>query len=149
MIVILKQYYLRARFYNPAIGRFTQEDIYRGDGLNLYAYCKNNPVMYYDPSGYVCDSKKTSLNIFESEPVVIGEEDAGDWIYTYQKDDFKIVLLLSTYEMYIKISICYCENIVYTEMFKQIVEINKLDVNTLKIIKNEKSIIVKKKHRLV
>ena len=44
------QYYLRARFYNPSIGRFTQEDIYRGDGLNLYAYCANNPVMYYDPS---------------------------------------------------------------------------------------------------
>ncbi len=46
------QYYLRARFYNPVIGRFTQEDTYRGDGLNLYAYCRNNPVMYYDPSGY-------------------------------------------------------------------------------------------------
>ena len=57
-----QQYYLRARFYNPSIGRFTQEDIYRGDGLNLYAYCRNNPVMYYDPSGYVCDSKKTSFN---------------------------------------------------------------------------------------
>ncbi len=25
------QYYLRARFYNPAIGRFLQEDTYRGD----------------------------------------------------------------------------------------------------------------------
>jgi len=24
------QYYLRARFYNPTLGRFTQEDIYRG-----------------------------------------------------------------------------------------------------------------------
>lgn len=29
-----------------------QEDVYQGDGLNLYAYCGNNPVMYYDPSGY-------------------------------------------------------------------------------------------------
>ena len=29
-----------------------QEDVYRGDGLNLYAYCGNNPVMYADPSGY-------------------------------------------------------------------------------------------------
>ena len=46
------QYYLRARYYNPVIGRFTQEDTYRGDGLNLYAYCDNNPVMYYDPSGH-------------------------------------------------------------------------------------------------
>jgi len=46
------QYYLRARFYNPVIGRFTQEDMYRGDGLNLYAYCANNPVNYYDPNGY-------------------------------------------------------------------------------------------------
>ena len=46
------QYYLRARYYNPVIGRFTQEDAYRGDGLNLYAYCGNNPVLYYDPSGH-------------------------------------------------------------------------------------------------
>ncbi len=48
---VSQQYYLRARFYNPVIGRFTQEDSYRGDGLNLYAYCQNNPVYYVDPTG--------------------------------------------------------------------------------------------------
>ncbi|EKQ50971.1 RHS repeat-associated core domain-containing protein [Clostridium sp. Maddingley MBC34-26] len=62
------QYYLRARFYNPVIGRFTQEDVYRGDGLNLYAYCGNNPVRYYDPSGYqlaACAPKKRQINAEE------------------------------------------------------------------------------------
>ena len=34
------------------VGRFLQEDTYRGDGLNLYAYCANNPVIYFDPSGH-------------------------------------------------------------------------------------------------
>lgn len=55
---ITQQYYLRARFHNPVIGRFTQEDTYRGDGLNLYAYCSNNPVYYVDPSGYWCEKKE-------------------------------------------------------------------------------------------
>ena len=55
---ITQQYYLRARFYNPIIGRFTQEDTYRGDGLNLYAYCANNPIYYVDPSGNSYDATK-------------------------------------------------------------------------------------------
>ncbi len=50
------QYYLRARYYNPVAGRFMQEDVYQGDGLNLYAYCGNNPVVYDDPSGYASTS---------------------------------------------------------------------------------------------
>ena len=53
---ITQQYYLRARFYNPVLGRFTQEDTYRGDGLNLYAYCANNPVYYVDPSGFIAQN---------------------------------------------------------------------------------------------
>ena len=49
-------YYLRARYYNTGIGRFTKEDVIYNDGLNLYAYCSSNPVMYADPSGYMqCD----------------------------------------------------------------------------------------------
>ena len=49
---VTEQYYLRARYYNPILGRFLQEDVCQGDGLNLYAYCRNNPVVYWDPSGY-------------------------------------------------------------------------------------------------
>ena len=52
-------YYLRARYYNASLGRFTQEDVIYNDGLNLYAYCNSNPVMYSDPSGFTkqCDPK--------------------------------------------------------------------------------------------
>ena len=62
---VTQQYYLRARYYNPRVGRFTQEDVYRGDGLNLYAYCGNNPVMYVDPSGYY----KASEEVFDYSSV--------------------------------------------------------------------------------
>ena len=42
--------YLRARYYNPKIGRFiTQDPI--NDGLNWYTYCNNNPVKWIDPTG--------------------------------------------------------------------------------------------------
>ena len=58
--------YLRARYYNPAIGRFTQEDVIYDDGFNLYAYCGSNPVIYCDPSGLnkcdVNDPMSTSKN---------------------------------------------------------------------------------------
>ena len=55
------QYYLRARFYNPVIARFLSEDTYYGDGLNLYAYCHNNPVGYVDPSGHICEKKYNAV----------------------------------------------------------------------------------------
>ena len=69
------QYYLRARYYDPQVGRFTQEDTYRGDGLNLYAYVANNPVNFVDPSGYCKDACETIYD----EPTPLGFlEDVGE-----------------------------------------------------------------------
>lgn len=51
-------YYLRARYYRPSVGRFLQEDVIYDDGLNLYAYCGSNPIMYCDPSGFKSKRKK-------------------------------------------------------------------------------------------
>ena len=50
-------YFLKTRYYDPEIGRFmTIDDISYLDpesinGLNLYAYCLNNPMRYVDPLG--------------------------------------------------------------------------------------------------
>ena len=49
-------YYLQSRYYDPTICRFINEDIYYDTGvgftgLNMFAYCNNNPVMYCDTFG--------------------------------------------------------------------------------------------------
>ena len=49
-------YYLNSRYYDPAIGRFINADVYvsTGQGLagfNMYAYCRNEPVFKRDSLG--------------------------------------------------------------------------------------------------
>ncbi len=50
-------YYLKSRYYDPSIGRFISPDDpsylepQSLNGLNLYAYCYNNPVMFADHNG--------------------------------------------------------------------------------------------------
>ena len=52
------QYYMRARHYDPTIGRFLSEDPIWS--INLYPYADNNPIMGIDPEGNI--SKKEVLN---------------------------------------------------------------------------------------
>lgn len=58
----MKLYYLNARYYSPEWRRFISPDntayldIENANGLNLYTYCNNDPVNYYDPSGYALET---------------------------------------------------------------------------------------------
>ena len=51
-------YYLNSRYYDPETGRFLNEDLVGYlepetiGGINLYAYCLNDPVNDIDPSGH-------------------------------------------------------------------------------------------------
>ena len=50
---------MNARYYDPETGRFISPDTLsildetkgQMNGLNLYMYCANNPIMNVDPSG--------------------------------------------------------------------------------------------------
>ncbi|MGV8121805.1 MAG: RHS repeat-associated core domain-containing protein [Candidatus Xenobiia bacterium LiM19] len=45
-------YYLRARYYDPSVGRFISKDPI-DEILRKYVYGNNNPVIYIDPSGKI------------------------------------------------------------------------------------------------
>ncbi|NLK69685.1 MAG: RHS repeat-associated core domain-containing protein, partial [Clostridiaceae bacterium] len=83
-------YYLNARMYDPKVARFLQEDTYRGDindplSLNLYAYCANNPIVYYDPTGYNRVSKwwgRQTADWKAAWNVLTGPKDERDAAFT-------------------------------------------------------------------
>jgi RHS repeat-associated protein len=55
-------YYYRARYYDYFTGRFLQPDpIGYGDGLNMYLYVGNNPLIFVDPFGLEKEAKREEL----------------------------------------------------------------------------------------
>ena len=51
-------FYCNSRYYSPELCRFISPDSIEYldpesiNGLNLYCYCMNNPIMYADPNGH-------------------------------------------------------------------------------------------------
>jgi RHS repeat-associated protein len=65
----VQAYYLRARWYLPAIGRFTSRDTYDGSledpiSRNKYLYCHADPVNNIDPSGNLTLTEFISSSAF-------------------------------------------------------------------------------------
>ena len=97
-------YYLSARFYDPELGRFTQEDDWLTDGPNLYIYCKNNPVLFSDPSGH-CNAvdlvyyrRKGDIATLEKLKRLIANGDC-DPRYHYDPDEVPINYISPLYSL--------------------------------------------------
>jgi len=62
-------YYMRARYYDPEVGRFISEDPLGFDGgdVNLYVYVGNNPVLLIDPLGLYCNNPNACPRLMINE----------------------------------------------------------------------------------
>ena len=89
-----KFYYLQTRYYDPALGRFINPDTIDYldpesiNGLNLYCYCGNNPIMYTDPSGHFAISTLV-FSIVIGAVLAVGTAYGDDVIENVQEDGFQ------------------------------------------------------------
>ena len=99
-------YYLQSRYYDPALKRFINEDSYLGTGLgfvgyNMFAYCNNNSVNYYDPTGFCyynsrgqwCHDNWEYLGGYERKPEpaeYLGKTPTGRNVYISTDDNYSV-----------------------------------------------------------
>lgn len=73
-------YYLRARYFDPTIGRFLNKDpIGHAAGVNLYSYALNNPLLLADHSGLSPDT--TNSSPLSSPSAASSDSSNSEWQY--------------------------------------------------------------------
>ena len=89
-----EEIYLRARYYEPNVGRFLTRDTYTGEddepeSLHLYTYCENDGVNAVDPSGHDAiwlNSSESASGFGHSAVLIKNTHNKWDYLtYTGQK----------------------------------------------------------------
>lgn len=91
----MEKIYLRARYYQPAVGRFLTRDTYTGEddeplSLHLYAYCHGDSVNVIDPTGHM-SIQKTVWDYFRNKKFT-KKQVAGIMGNVKQESDFHPLL---------------------------------------------------------
>ena len=97
-------YFLKTRYYSPELCRFISPDSVNYldpdsiNGLNLYAYCENDPVNMVDPSGHFAIALGIGITIGTYELLIaLGIIVAGALVYTVLQDE-SINISLDVYD---------------------------------------------------
>lgn len=75
-------YYLNSRYYDPETGRFISADDNLSD-LNLYRYCGNNSINFYDPDGEDAILLIDKNAAWKAGHMGIAIEKDGKWYHFY------------------------------------------------------------------
>ena len=89
-------YYLQSRYYDSVNHRFINADSYASTGqgfvgVNMFAYCNNNPAVYADPHGYSIRPSTVAINDGGSTPSITTKTEIVAYINYNAADGPEIV----------------------------------------------------------
>lgn len=95
-------YYVQSRYYDPSIGRFINTDfpemasisllINNHIGSHLFAYCYNNPVIHYDPTGMLAPVVIGGITVTAAQALAVFSVLALSAAYIFNIGGFRTVV---------------------------------------------------------